>query len=43
MMSTINGMERTPAHFKELVEKAGLQLKKFWPVRSMVGITEIGL
>lgn len=42
-MSTMNGMERTPAHFKELVEKVGLQLKKFWPVRSMVGITEIGL
>ncbi|KAI4098278.1 MAG: hypothetical protein LQ339_006537 [Xanthoria mediterranea] len=43
LMSTMNGMERTPAHFKELVEKVGLQLKKFWPVRSMVGITEIGL
>ena len=43
LMSTINGMERTPAHFKELIEKAGLRLKKFWPVRSMVGITEVGL
>ncbi|KAL8784354.1 MAG: hypothetical protein Q9213_004006 [Squamulea squamosa] len=43
LMSTINGMERTPAHFKELFEKAGLRLKKFWPVRSMVGIAEVGL
>ncbi|KAL9615670.1 MAG: hypothetical protein Q9204_008699 [Flavoplaca sp. TL-2023a] len=43
LMSTINGMERTPAHFKELFEQAGLRLKRFWPVRSMVGITEVGL
>ncbi|KAI4225567.1 MAG: hypothetical protein L6R36_003818 [Xanthoria steineri] len=43
LMSTINGMERTPTHFKALFEKAGLRLKKFWPVRSMVGITEVGL
>ncbi|GKZ28708.1 hypothetical protein AbraIFM66950_011775 [Aspergillus brasiliensis] len=43
LMSTINGIERTPAQFKDLFERAGLKLRKFWPVRSMVGITEVGL
>ncbi|EAS33659.3 O-methyltransferase [Coccidioides immitis RS] len=43
LMSTINGIERTPTQFKDLVDKAGLRLTKFWPVRSMVGITEVCL
>ncbi|KAE8146903.1 S-adenosyl-L-methionine-dependent methyltransferase [Aspergillus avenaceus] len=43
VMSIINGVERTPAELKDIVEKAGLQLKKVWEVRSVVGITEIGL
>ncbi|KAL8940715.1 MAG: hypothetical protein Q9216_002665 [Gyalolechia sp. 2 TL-2023] len=43
LMSTINGMERTPAHFRELVAKAGLRVKRLWSVRSMVGITEVGV
>ncbi|KAK2834889.1 hypothetical protein FQN49_006815 [Arthroderma sp. PD_2] len=43
LMSTINGIERTPAQFKDLFAQAGLRLKKFWPVRSMVGIVEVGL
>jgi len=43
LMATLNGIERTPAEFKVLFEKAGLRLKKFWPTRSMVGITEAGL
>lgn len=43
LMSTMNGTERTPTELKDLVQKAGLTLKKFWSVRSMVGITEVGL
>ncbi|KAI1760579.1 S-adenosyl-L-methionine-dependent methyltransferase [Hypoxylon sp. FL1150] len=43
LMATMNGIERTPAEFKELFEKAGLRLVKFWETRSMVGITEVGL
>ena len=43
LMATINGIERTPTEFQDLVQEAGLKLKKFWPVRSMVGIIEVGL
>ncbi|KAI1779177.1 S-adenosyl-L-methionine-dependent methyltransferase [Hypoxylon cercidicola] len=43
LMATMNGIERTPAELKELFEKAGLRLVKFWETRSMVGITEVGL
>lgn len=43
LMSTLNGIERTPREFKELFEKSGLRLVKFWETRSMVGITEAGL
>ncbi|KAI2622395.1 S-adenosyl-L-methionine-dependent methyltransferase [Hypoxylon sp. NC1633] len=43
LMATINGIERTPAEFKALFERAGLRLVKFWETRSMVGITEVGL
>lgn len=43
LMSTMNGIERTPAEFRALFEKAGLRLVKFWETRSMVGITEARL
>ncbi|KAL3431736.1 S-adenosyl-L-methionine-dependent methyltransferase [Aspergillus tetrazonus] len=43
MMSIINGIERTPAQFTELVKQAGLKVNKIWNCRSMVGIVEIGL
>ncbi|CAN9179538.1 unnamed protein product [Alternaria sp. RS040] len=43
LMATLNGIERTPTEFKALLESAGLRLRKFWEVRSMVGITEAGL
>lgn len=43
LMATMNGIERTPAELKELFEKAGLRLVKFWETRSMVGITEVGV
>jgi hypothetical protein len=43
MMSVINGIERTPAQFSDLVKQAGLKIKRIWNCRSMVGIIEIGL
>ena len=43
LMANINGVERTPAEYQELIERAGLRLVKFWDTRSMVGITEVGL
>jgi hypothetical protein len=43
LMATLNGIERTPTEFKALLERAGLKLRKFWEVRSMVSITEAGL
>lgn len=43
MMGIINGIERTPAQWKALVEKAGFQLKKIYPCRSQVGLIEVGL
>ncbi|KAL8996752.1 MAG: hypothetical protein Q9169_003823 [Polycauliona sp. 2 TL-2023] len=43
LMATINGMERTPRHFRELVEGAGLKVKRFWDVRSCVGVVEVGV
>ncbi|KAL4789761.1 S-adenosyl-L-methionine-dependent methyltransferase [Aspergillus venezuelensis] len=43
MMSIINGIERTPGQIAEIVKQAGLQIKKIWNCRSMVGIVEVGL
>ena len=43
MMGIMNGIERTPSQFKELVEKAGLKLERIWECRSMVGIIELRL
>jgi hypothetical protein len=40
MMSIINGIERTPAQFERLVQKSGLEIRKFWDVRSQVGLVE---
>ncbi|OJJ07368.1 hypothetical protein ASPVEDRAFT_202138 [Aspergillus versicolor CBS 583.65] len=41
VMSIINGIERTPAQFESLFQKAGLVLKKIWPCRSQVSILEV--
>ncbi|KAL3462247.1 hypothetical protein BJX64DRAFT_288578 [Aspergillus heterothallicus] len=41
--SVIAGMERTPARFAEIVQRAGLKVIKIWTCRSMVGMVEIGL
>lgn len=43
MMSIINGIERTPSEFVDIIEKAGLRLKKIWDCRSQVSIVEIVL
>ncbi len=41
MMSIINGIERTPAEFKDIVERAGLKLQKIWDCRSAVSLVEV--
>lgn len=43
MMSIINGIERTPAQFREIVKLAGLELKKIWDCRSQVSLVEVVL
>ncbi|KAI0437523.1 S-adenosyl-L-methionine-dependent methyltransferase [Xylaria telfairii] len=43
MMSIINGIERKPAEFRNLVDRAGLRLRKIWDCRSQVGLLEIVL
>lgn len=43
MMSIINGIERKPAEFNNLVDRAGLRLRKIWDCRSQVGLVEIVL
>ncbi|KAI1111372.1 S-adenosyl-L-methionine-dependent methyltransferase [Nemania sp. NC0429] len=43
MMSIINGIERKPAEFRDLVNRAGLRLRKIWDCRSQVGLVEIVL
>ncbi|KAI0465612.1 S-adenosyl-L-methionine-dependent methyltransferase [Xylaria cf. heliscus] len=43
MMSIINGIERKPAEFRNLIDRAGLRLKKIWDCRSQVGLLEIVL
>ncbi|KAI0196797.1 S-adenosyl-L-methionine-dependent methyltransferase [Xylaria flabelliformis] len=43
MMSIINGIERKPAEFRNLVDRAGLKLRKIWDCRSQVGLLEIVL
>lgn len=43
MMSCINGIERTPAEFKNILEAAGLKLNKIWECRSQVSLIEAAL
>ncbi|KAL4915849.1 S-adenosyl-L-methionine-dependent methyltransferase [Aspergillus aurantiobrunneus] len=40
MMTLINGIERTPAEFKDIASRAGLVLRKFYDCRSPVGLVE---
>jgi hypothetical protein len=41
LMGIINGIERTPAEYRGLVEKAGLRLHKIWETRTLFGIVEL--
>ena len=43
MMSIINGIERTPAQFRDIIERAGLKMMKIWECRSQVSLIEISL
>lgn len=43
MMSIINGIERTPAQFRDIVEEAGLKMHKIWDCRSQVSLVELAL
>lgn len=43
MMAVINGIERTPAQIKALVEAAGLKLQKIWECRSVMSLVEVVL
>ncbi|KAM0811989.1 putative O-methyltransferase domain-containing protein [Seiridium cardinale] len=43
MMALINGIERTPAQFRSIIEAAGLQLVKIWQCRTQVSIVECRL
>ncbi|KAL1962454.1 hypothetical protein VTN77DRAFT_9655 [Rasamsonia byssochlamydoides] len=40
MMSVINGIERTPAEFKAIIEQAGLVMSKIYDCRSQVSLVE---
>ncbi|PLN86961.1 S-adenosyl-L-methionine-dependent methyltransferase [Aspergillus taichungensis] len=40
MMALINGIERTPAEFRDIAERAGLVLRKIFDCRSQVGLVE---
>nr|BBL33419.1 putative methyltransferase [Lachnum palmae] len=41
LMACINGIERTPAQFKDIIEQAGLKLSKIYETRSLFGIIEV--
>jgi hypothetical protein len=43
LMAGLNGIERTPEQFRDIVERAGLKIEKFWQCRSQVGLIEVRL
>jgi hypothetical protein len=43
MMSIINGIERTPAEFRNIIEKAGLEMTHIYDCRSQVSLVECTL
>lgn len=43
MMALINGIERTPAQFRDLASKAGLELVRIWECRGHAQIVEMRL
>ena len=40
MMTIINGIERTPAEFQDIVERAGLVINRIYDCRSQVSLVE---
>lgn len=43
MMACLNGIERKPIEFVDIVERAGLRVVKMWDCRSQVGLIEVAL
>lgn len=43
LMATLNGIERTPREFRNIIERANLKLLKIWDCRSQVGLVEVVL
>ncbi|KAK0615277.1 S-adenosyl-L-methionine-dependent methyltransferase [Bombardia bombarda] len=43
MLSIINGIERKPSEFEDIIQRAGLKLRKIWDCRSQVGLVEVVL
>ncbi|MCJ1467792.1 hypothetical protein MMC07_006417 [Pseudocyphellaria aurata] len=41
MMATVNGIERTPAQFRQLIEAAGMKMQKIWECRSQASLVEV--
>jgi hypothetical protein len=40
MMSIINGIERTPAEFRDIIERSGLVMSRIYDCRSRVSLVE---
>lgn len=40
MMASINGIERTPEQFGDILAAAGLKIKQIWACRSQVSLIE---
>lgn len=43
MMEIINGIERTRDQLRNVVEKAGLRIKRVWECRSQLALVELRL
>ena len=43
MMSIINGIERTPAEFQNIIERSGLVMTRIYDCRSQVSLVECSL
>ncbi|MCJ1469188.1 hypothetical protein MMC07_007821 [Pseudocyphellaria aurata] len=43
MMAATNGIERTPAQFRQLIEAAGMKMLKIWECRSQASLIEVVL
>lgn len=41
MLTLLNARERSPEEWRELAEKAGLKVAKFWECRGYVWVTEM--